>query len=259
MASEGRCCPLQAHARLLQGENDARRDLLLSLGVTVSAQERFIRTFVTRSKPGHDSASPAATSGGELSRGHSARFPEQCNPSPSSQSNRPAHLPSDPSSIYNSIKPQLSKCPVAQLLVPHLSNAATCTLAGGGGNAPSVLPSTPSQNVQPCIASSLSDDEPPFEEVRLTDPTTDFSSLSHSAAVQSSNLSHAADYSSDGTTACKIAASLIMTNNAIGCSAEELESRLRVGYLATGIANEDCRILNRVLFAVLAEISWAPP
>jgi hypothetical protein len=50
-----------------------------------------------------------------------------------------------------------------------------------------------------------------------------------------------------------------MTNNAIGCSAEELESRLRVGYLATGIANEDCRILNRVLFAVLAEISWAPP
>ena len=62
-------------------------------------------------------------------------------------------------------------------------------------------------------------------------------------------------YTSDGTTACTIAMSVIIQNNAKGYSTTELELRLLPGYLMTQSDNEDCRIRNRVLFSVLAEIS----
>jgi hypothetical protein len=144
----------------LQRENDARRDLLLSLGVAVSAQELFIRNSVARSnRPGE------CLDGSEAvrMRGLEGR-------------------PSSGGEVERS-----GRCPAAR----KTSN---------------LLPVFP-----------------------------------------------------DYTTACKIAASLITTNNALGYSAEELESMLQVGYLVAGVGDEDCRILNRVLFAVLAEISWAPP
>jgi hypothetical protein len=150
----------------LQRENDARRDLLLSLGVAVSAQELFIRNSVARSnRPGE------CLDGSEAvrMRGLEGR-------------------PSSGGEVERS-----GRCPAAR----KTSN---------------LLPVFP-------------------------DYTT----------------------TSDGTTACKIAASLITTNNALGYSAEELESMLQVGYVVAGVGDEDCRILNRVLFAVLAEISWAPP
>jgi len=256
----------------------------------MSAQERFIRTFIARARP-CDTVSPAILTGpspgGERSRwcpDHLADPCQQCYPSPSCQSNLPAPLLHDLFAISTSSDPQLMKCPVARFLVPLLSNATTSmgedAVAGLGppttmsqsvvmpspqtsdtyaraNRCGSVLPFTPSQTVQPFLVPFLNDDEPSFGAVRPMYPTTGSLGPSNSAAAQGNPL-QVTDYTSDGTTACQIAASLITTNNAIGYSTEELESRLRIGYRATGIANEDCRILNKVLFAVLAEISWVP-
>jgi len=300
VASPGRLCPIQAHTRL-QSENDARRVLLLSMGVSVAAQEAFIRTAVTGAEAG-ESASP----GGEQSGGCPAHLADY-GPPLTSQPARPARMPPDPPSISRPIGLHPSRCPVARFPVPYVSNASKSTWAEGGGGgedgatagswdlltpkfalqqqqqpqaasnatdatvntfawpleetAPSILSFQPSQTMRrpflpPSALLNASDDDPPGEQPRLADSKSDFLGPSRSAAVQSNSFSHAPDDASDGTTACNIAASLVMTNNAIGCSAEELESRLRVGYLVAGVGEEDCRILNRVLFTVLAEISW---
>lgn len=147
---------------------------------------------------------------------------------------------------------------------PQTSAETVSTFAWPLEALPSVPSSTPSRTVtvQPFFAGSLPNvtnkDPPSFSQVRHLDPTPT-PRLFGSAAAQSNNLWHVPNNTSDGTTACKIAASLITINNAVGYSAEELDSKLQVGYLVAGIGDEDCRILNRVLFAVLAEISWAPP
>lgn len=62
-------------------------------------------------------------------------------------------------------------------------------------------------------------------------------------------------HASDLTTSCTIALGVITQNNTKGYSTAELESRLLPGYLMAQGANEDCRIRNRVLFEILAEIS----
>jgi hypothetical protein len=146
---------------------------------------------------------------------------------------------------------------------PQTSAETVSTFAWPLGRFTPVPPSIPSQVVQPFSTHSLPNlinNKPSFSQVRPVDPTTAPPSLSNSTAAQSDNLFPVSEYNnSDGTTACKIAASLITINNAVGYSAEELDSKLQVGYLVAGIGDEDCRILNRVLFAVLAEISWAPP
>lgn len=63
---------------------------------------------------------------------------------------------------------------------------------------------------------------------------------------------------SDGTTACPIALGIIALNNAKGYSVAKLETRLLPGHLMPASGGADYRVLNRVLFAVLAEISCIP-
>lgn len=63
------------------------------------------------------------------------------------------------------------------------------------------------------------------------------------------------DYGSDRTTACSIALSMVIQHNKQGLSTTELDFRLRAGYRSAEVSNEDCRILNKVLFSVLAEIT----
>jgi hypothetical protein len=63
------------------------------------------------------------------------------------------------------------------------------------------------------------------------------------------------DYGSDRTTACSIALSMIVQHNKRGLSTTELDSRLKAGYRSAEVSNEDCCILNKVLFSVLAEIT----
>ncbi|KAM0709327.1 hypothetical protein Q7P35_003365 [Cladosporium inversicolor] len=63
------------------------------------------------------------------------------------------------------------------------------------------------------------------------------------------------DFGTDGTTACPIAFSLILQNNVRDYSFARLESKLLAGYQTPGSQGDGCRIHNKVLFAVLAEIS----
>jgi hypothetical protein len=60
---------------------------------------------------------------------------------------------------------------------------------------------------------------------------------------------------SDTTTLCSLAFPLVLKNNLKGYSAAELELRLRVGYRPGAAQLEGCRIDNKILFTVLAEIS----
>jgi len=80
--------------------------------------------------------------------------------------------------------------------------------------------------------------------------------LLHSLDFYPSNLKPTFDYyGTDGTTACPIAFCLVLQNNARGYSIARLESKLLVGYQTAGNEGDTCRMLNKVLFAVLAEIS----
>jgi hypothetical protein len=63
------------------------------------------------------------------------------------------------------------------------------------------------------------------------------------------------DASLAGTTACSIAFSMIVKHNARSLPMAQLEYRLRVGYRGGQKVGEDCRVVNSVLFSVLAEVS----
>ncbi|KAF2865889.1 hypothetical protein BDV95DRAFT_585297 [Massariosphaeria phaeospora] len=58
----------------------------------------------------------------------------------------------------------------------------------------------------------------------------------------------------DNTTLCSLAFSLVMVNNRKGYSTTELDIRLRAGYRPGSEPSDGCRIENKVLFSVLAEI-----
>lgn len=60
---------------------------------------------------------------------------------------------------------------------------------------------------------------------------------------------------SESTTACSIAFSMVLTNNKRGYEFIDLESRMRAGYQYGNVPGEECRVLNKVLFEVLAEIT----
>ncbi|KAH8688901.1 hypothetical protein GQ44DRAFT_765631 [Phaeosphaeriaceae sp. PMI808] len=60
---------------------------------------------------------------------------------------------------------------------------------------------------------------------------------------------------SDTTTLCSSAFSLVLKNNPKGYSAADLDLKLRVGYRCGATPSEGCRVDNKILFNVLAEIS----
>jgi hypothetical protein len=57
------------------------------------------------------------------------------------------------------------------------------------------------------------------------------------------------------TTLCSSAFSLVLKNNLKGYSTADLDLKLRVGYRCGAAPSEGCRVDNKVLFSVLAEIS----
>ncbi|KAF2789969.1 hypothetical protein K505DRAFT_312216, partial [Melanomma pulvis-pyrius CBS 109.77] len=60
---------------------------------------------------------------------------------------------------------------------------------------------------------------------------------------------------SDTTTLCSSAFSLVLKNNLKGYSAADLDLKLRVGYRYGAASSEGCRVDNKILINVLAEIS----
>jgi hypothetical protein len=59
----------------------------------------------------------------------------------------------------------------------------------------------------------------------------------------------------ENTTLCTLAFSLVMKNNRKGYMAADLDLKLRAGYRCSSMTSEGCRVDNKVLFSVLAEIS----
>ena len=60
---------------------------------------------------------------------------------------------------------------------------------------------------------------------------------------------------SDTTTLCSWAFALVLKSNLKGYSAADLDIKLRVGYRNGATPTEACRVDNKVLLNVLAEIS----
>lgn len=60
---------------------------------------------------------------------------------------------------------------------------------------------------------------------------------------------------SETTTLCSSAFSLVLKNNLKGYSAADLDLKLRVGYRCGATPSEGCRVENKTLINVLAEIS----
>ncbi|KAF2432492.1 hypothetical protein EJ08DRAFT_585236 [Tothia fuscella] len=65
----------------------------------------------------------------------------------------------------------------------------------------------------------------------------------------------AAERPEQETTLCSLAFSLVMANNQKAYCPHDMESKLQAGYQDGFAAFEGCRIRNKVLFGVLAEIS----
>ena len=61
--------------------------------------------------------------------------------------------------------------------------------------------------------------------------------------------------SDQNTTVCAVALELVMSCNRKNLSISELDMRLRCGYRRAQFQWEGCRVDNRVLFAVLSEIT----
>jgi hypothetical protein len=61
--------------------------------------------------------------------------------------------------------------------------------------------------------------------------------------------------SSESTTLCSVAFSLVMSNNRKGYNSTDLDVKLSSGYIYNTAASGGCRIQNNILFSVLAEIS----
>jgi hypothetical protein len=60
---------------------------------------------------------------------------------------------------------------------------------------------------------------------------------------------------SEGTTLCSFAFSLVMKNNKKGYNTADLDLKLRAGYRSGATTSGGCRVDNKILFRVLAEIS----
>ena len=211
---------------LLRSENDARRHFLRDLGIADSAQELYIKTHIARMG--------------------------------SNATARPDDSTSHNSNIFSGVP------------LPNKSSAAD--------SAPVFIPSTAQEFVEPGLPARRSStpveepsaNESSFELVpQLAQPArkASFRDPRSSGFLEPIWGFPAADFclentkmtidgfKTDGTTACPIAFGIVLQNNARGYSVSKLESKLLAGYQIAEEAGENCRILNKVLFAVLAEIS----
>ncbi|KAH7120886.1 hypothetical protein B0J11DRAFT_51280 [Dendryphion nanum] len=76
-----------------------------------------------------------------------------------------------------------------------------------------------------------------------------------SSAMGIPELAMSMEETLDKTTLCSLAFSLILKNNVRGYSTADIDLKLRVGYRDAATPFEGCRVDNKVLFTVLAEIS----
>lgn len=275
---------LQALARL-KCENDARHDLLLALGVATSAQDLFVRASALRmatpqaknidtspslalaslvAQDGPATRSPA-THAGRTFDSYSGNVGLFAPPSATAESvgssvtNRPdvarsyldtrhdgqsmAALPTaEPSDASASIEAFTSN------LEPPADWDQSVTMYEQLFQAPHYPSKANEMPFEP--SPPLDFFEPPGSDV--PDGLAQhqgFCTTMWNATAQANDAGLA------GTTACSIAFSMILKHNARSLPMQQLESRLQVGYRGGQTVGGDCRVVNSVLFSVLAEIS----
>ncbi|KAM0723187.1 hypothetical protein Q7P37_001387 [Cladosporium fusiforme] len=275
---------LQALARL-KCENDARRDLLLALGVGTSAQDLFVRASAIRmAAPQANNTdtpySPALASivtqdvraplsplthAGRPFDSYSGDIglfvppPATAERVGSSASNRPDIARPYPDTRQDG---QSSHAlPTAEPSDALASTEAfTSTLEPSADWDQSVTmyeqlfqtPPYPSKASEVPFEPGLSLDlfEPPGSDIpNGLAQHHGFCTTLWNATAQANDADLA------GTTACSIAFSMILKHNARSLPMQQLESRLQVGYRGGQTVGADCRVVNSVLFSVLAEIS----
>ena len=220
----------------MRNENDARHHFLLALGITDPAQELYIQTHISRLTPSttvwHDTS--------------------HCNANPSGNPISCEQLLNDSEAVFSP-----ARCDPGPLQGPNTSLVpANCS-----STAPRLVPPihVPAPFEHPFQI--LSRPAQPHSEAVFSDPRSSglLEPLSISPieglCLTNTHLTFGG-YDVDGTTACPIAFSMILQNNARGYSIARLESKLLFGYQTAQTRSENCRILNKVLFSVLAEISW---
>lgn len=328
LAAQDISCPT------VRNENDARRDLLLALGIATSAQELYIQTYTTRLTPrdtGGPGESPSSSDQfdtnfrvAHVSQIHTAYSTELvfdylyvqlnrsavassssssgCLPGLPDSSAKPCHQlslsqrdpptllsPSIPSGLLPlSLYSHCNTIEVDRLSAPLLPSVCLSTEIGAAAASPTFvrnisqeaalsLLQTDGVHNSPSVDAALSDFTavicpsraveaplspalPESEAAVFSDPRSS-GFLDHITILPFDNINtvlHLNGHDSDGTTACPIAFNLILQNNVRGYSITRLESKLLAGYRNNANASESCRILNKVLFAVLAEISQGP-
>ncbi|KAF1842800.1 uncharacterized protein K460DRAFT_314437 [Cucurbitaria berberidis CBS 394.84] len=152
-------------------------------------------------------------------------------------------------------------------LQPHLTQImsheeqAQCT---PGSLGPDVIASTQMSRDSLQLASPLSWELPTFptastsaSELLQTDVHAEgVGQLTmDSLMIQAFSSAVPAENVSDTTTLCSWAFSLVLKNNLKGYSAADLDLKLRAGYRHGATPTEGCRIDNKILLTVLAEVS----
>lgn len=278
---------LQTLARLKR-ENDARHDLLLALGVANSAQDLFLRASAVRmATPLHVAnnvgtpPSPALASLLGQEDGPAARFPttDAGRPFDPYPGNIGLFAPS--SAAAESVGFPFVKSPdVARTFLDTRDDGQSMAAL------PAAQPSDALASVE-AFASTLEasadwDQHVPTYERLLAalhypskaselpfGPIPSLGSFESAGSGVSDDLAQhqnfctsvwnatvqANDASLAGTTACSIAFSMILKHNARSLPMAQLDYRLRVGYRGGQTVGEECRVVNSVLFSVLAEVS----
>lgn len=269
----------------LKCENDARRDLLLALGVATSAQDLFVRASAMRMAAPHanriDTPSSPALASQVVQDGpaalspaiHASRFSDSypsdiglfAPPSTGAESvgssavNRPDAARSHLETRYDG--QSMAALPTAQSSDALASrDAFTSTLKA---STESDQPVMMYEQLSPASHYLSKANELSFEPSPSLDLFEPLGSDVPNGLAQYQGFcttlwnatTQAHDPGLAGTTACSIAFSMILEHNARSLPMEQLESRLQVGYRNGQMVGGDCRVVNSVLFSVLAEIS----
>lgn len=269
----------------LKCENDARHDLLLALGVATSAQDLFVRASAIRMAAPHanniDTPPSPALAPQVAQDGPAALYPaihagrifdsysgdnELFRPPPATAESVGSSVVNCPDAARSYLGTRHDGQSVASLPAAQSSDALasidafTSTLkASAEWDQPvTMYEQLFPASQHPSKANELSFEPSPsldFFEPPGSDMPNGLAQYQGFCTTLWNATTQANDTGLAGTTACSIAFSMVLKHNARSLPMEQLESRLQVGYRGGQTVGGDCRIVNSVLFSVLAEIS----
>ena len=210
-------------------ENEARKEMLKALGIEDGAQEQFVRAFVkARSGSGGPSLTPSGSSASERS--------------------------SKPAADEAAVRAQGGcgkSCGVSEIDHDASSGLATGSPDEALPHAAERFASPGPQALVPYTTnSSLEVTNPEAGPPVQLDQQTLWTPCLWNGSMQSSS-----SCSSESTTGCSIAFSMLLSNNSRGYTLSDIDERLQAAYRQDNSVAEGCSVLNKVLFQLLSEIS----